>query len=285
MRQRVCTRVLLALLVVACNKNSADDQPSAAATNAAVADTGRDAGPTGNSIPSAALPLGTSGAWLDTHLRAWNVAGSAVPKAPPPSEPGVYAATGRCHRALPASASPSASPSAPATPSATRTPKGKRARAAAKSAAKARTKTKTMRVIDSAAVASATEAVTRAGWTLVNTPQVVRGIVIITAAVDADGMCRPFKYQTFVFINGTYAGTLSPHTMDSRTDGDLMSVTVKNDQEILASFKRYKESDPLCCASRRTVVHYRVEREGGHPIVVPAETKTTSNRTSSASRT
>jgi len=277
MRQRVRTRVLLTLIVVACNKSSADDQPSAAATNAAVADTGRDTRPPGNSIPSAGLSLGTNGAWLDTPLRAWNVAGSAVPKAPPPSEPGVYAATGRCHRAPIVNASASAVEHAPATTL--------RARAAAKTAAKARTKTKAAQALDSAAVASATEAVTRAGWTLVNTPQVVHDIVIITAAVDADGMCRPFKYQTFVFINGTYAGTLSPHTMDSRTDGDLMSVTVKNAQEILASFKRYKESDPLCCASRRTVVHYRVEREGGHPIVVPADTKTTSNRTSSASRT
>ena len=49
----------------------------------------------------------------------------------------------------------------------------------------------------------------RAGWGV----QVVRGLALY------DGMCRPLQYQEFVFVDGRFAGTISPSPMDSRTDG------------------------------------------------------------------
>lgn len=245
----LCTLAsLVCLTAAACGKGGEDDQPSAAATNAAVADTGHSPAPP--TIPNTASSLPNSGAWLDARVRSWNVAGASFPKAPTPNEPGIYAPRGRCYRpakefALPSSSKPTN---------------------------------------DSAAVTASTQVVTGAGWSLITKPRVFHNTVVIFAAVDADGMCRPFKYQTFVFENGVYAGTLSPHTMDSRTDGDIMEVTARDDRELTASFKRYKASDPLCCASGHTVVHYRIQREDGYPIAVPASMKTVANISSQALR-
>ena len=42
-------------------------------------------------------------------------------------------------------------------------------------------------------------------------------------------------------------------------------------------FLRYAPSDPLCCASRTTVVQYRVEQRDGKPVVVPLEAETGKN--------
>ena len=48
------------------------------------------------------------------------------------------------------------------------------------------------------------------GWFLAAETNDNRGIVIVSGMQDFDGMCRPMRYQDFVFVNGKYAGTLSP---------------------------------------------------------------------------
>ena len=108
-------------------------------------------------------------------------------------------------------------------------------------------------------------------------------LTLVTALADYDGMCRPLAFNVFVFAGGTYAGTLSPVTMNSRTDGVLdtpngkSGVTVQPDGTIQAVFTRYAATDPLCCPSRGTTnVTYRVQTLNGGPVVVPVALKSTS---------
>ena len=61
--------------------------------------------------------------------------------------------------------------------------------------------------------------VSAAGWGLVGQFTGGWGLRIVTGQSGFDGMCRPLSYQVFVFSGGTYAGTMSPGPMDSRTDG------------------------------------------------------------------
>jgi hypothetical protein len=106
------------------------------------------------------------------------------------------------------------------------------------------------------------------GWDLVGPPSEAGQIRAMAGAADYDGMCRPRQYQYFVFARSIFAGTLSPHLMDSRTDGALVRVTIESDRKLQAEFVRYKAAaDPLCCPSGRTTVVFGIE---GDPPVVRA---------------
>jgi hypothetical protein len=89
-------------------------------------------------------------------------------------------------------------------------------------------------------------------------------------------MCRPFEYNVFVFSQGTYAGTLSPDNMNSRTDGSLFVgpgqqvAVIGPSGSIAANFIRYADTDPLCCPSRGVShVVYSVQMTNGQPVAVP----------------
>jgi len=69
------------------------------------------------------------------------------------------------------------------------------------------------------AVSAADRAVAAAGWKLMGASQRFGGTEVVGGESAFDGMCRPLGYQFFVFSGGRFAGTLSPHPMDSRTDG------------------------------------------------------------------
>jgi hypothetical protein len=86
----------------------------------------------------------------------------------------------------------------------------------------------------------------------------------------ADGMCRPRPFNTFVFVAGRFAGTLSPVAMASREDGSVGAVRVAPDGTIAADFARYSTADPLCCPSSHVAVRYRIDRTK-LPVVVPTD--------------
>jgi len=115
-------------------------------------------------------------------------------------------------------------------------------------------------------------------WRLFHDYQGGWNVKVIWALSSYDGMCRPWGYQAFVFFRGSFAGTLSPDAMNSRTDGSLSSVELAAfgaaGDLLVATFQRYADSDPLCCPSRRTLVRYRIDRIGGAPIVVPVGSTT-----------
>ncbi len=52
--------------------------------------------------------------------------------------------------------------------------------------------------------------VTAAGWRLIGEPRVGPGLTVVGGNTAFDGMCRPLAFQAFVFVDGLYAGTLSP---------------------------------------------------------------------------
>lgn len=114
------------------------------------------------------------------------------------------------------------------------------------------------------------------GWDLVGAYQSGWQTVVVHAAASYDGMCRPWQYQAFVFVRGTFAGTLSPVAMDSRTDGALSQVVLQGDGRITAAFLRYTPDDPACCASRTTTVDYDIAGEA--PVLRAVSAATQPNR-------
>jgi hypothetical protein len=121
-------------------------------------------------------------------------------------------------------------------------------------------------------------ALIRRGWSLVGPYQRYGSTAVVTATSGADGMCRPNGFQVFVFVNGAFAGTLSPKLMDARTDGSIagLSAMIYSANEISADFARYTSSDALCCPHGTSNVMYRVQITG-RPRVVPVSTTTHAN--------
>ncbi|MFN0072902.1 MAG: LppP/LprE family lipoprotein [Chloroflexota bacterium] len=109
-----------------------------------------------------------------------------------------------------------------------------------------------------------------AGWSLFNTYEAGWGISLIYGLSGHDGMCRPWAYHAFVFVDGAFAGTLAPLPSLSRTDGALgRDVRIEGDGRLGAVFIRYAAEDPLCCPSRPSVaVNYRVERTPSGPVLL-----------------
>ena len=121
--------------------------------------------------------------------------------------------------------------------------------------------------------ASAVDQQVRArGWDLVGPTLESEQNRVLVGTANYDGMCRPRQYQEFVFVRGGVAGTLSPHPMDSRTDGALGRVTVPSDRRLEAQYARYAAADPLCCPSRTTRVVFDIEKEP--PVLRPVSAST-----------
>jgi LppP/LprE lipoprotein len=125
---------------------------------------------------------------------------------------------------------------------------------------------------------AADRAVRAAGWTLFGPAQLFSATTVVMAMADVDGMCRPLRYQAFVFVNGRFAGTLSPVPMDSRTDGALSIVRLFHANEMVGEFTRYTATDPLCCPSRTSTVIYRIDPAPRAPVVTPVTVSTSPPR-------
>jgi LppP/LprE lipoprotein len=120
------------------------------------------------------------------------------------------------------------------------------------------------------------EAVAAAGWTVFGTYQSGWGVRVVHGLVAHDGMCRPLGYQEFVFVNGVFAGTISPTPMNARTDGAETSTDISAPGEnVQAQFVRYTDADAFCCPSRTSSVAYRINQDGGMPVLVPGAVYTT----------
>jgi hypothetical protein len=116
--------------------------------------------------------------------------------------------------------------------------------------------------------------VAAAGWRLTAEPRTGPGITVVGGHTDFDGMCRPFAYQAFVFVDGVYAGTLSPLLMNSREDGILSEALLTEADRPRARFARYRPSDPLCCPSALSEVRYEVERTKAGPRLLAVAAST-----------
>ena len=119
--------------------------------------------------------------------------------------------------------------------------------------------------------------VAAAGWQLIGAHQQFGSTTVVEGASGFDGQCRWAGYQAFVFVGGTFAGTLAPAAMDSRSDGALDTVRLGSATSFSADFTRYADSDPLCCPSRTSYVSYALKKQGGHAIVTVTDVSTAAN--------
>jgi len=126
------------------------------------------------------------------------------------------------------------------------------------------------------AESSTDKQLTAQGWDLIGAYQGGWGVLVLQGAASYDGMCRPQSYQEFVFVRGVFAGTLSPGTMDSRTDGSLNRVALQGDRRLVADYAPYARSDALCCPSRTTSVVFEIATD--QAVVRPLSTSTVPNR-------
>ena len=116
-------------------------------------------------------------------------------------------------------------------------------------------------------------AVAAAGWMPFNyfgQPITQDNVEIVGGMTGADGMCRPTRYNVFVFVAGRFAGTLSPALMTSREDGSSGAVRLAP-PEITVEFARYAPRDPLCCPSARATVRFRIDRTAAGAVVAPID--------------
>ncbi|WP_019503865.1 META domain-containing protein [Pleurocapsa sp. PCC 7319] len=107
------------------------------------------------------------------------------------------------------------------------------------------------------------------GWMLYGPAQVFGSTTIISGMVNADAQCRPMNFQYFVFKEGDFVGTLSPSVMNSHSDGSLSQIYLFREDEIVAVFDRYQDSDPQCCASSETSMYYSFKETSKGMVLEP----------------
>lgn len=107
------------------------------------------------------------------------------------------------------------------------------------------------------------------GFWPVGPAQVHGATVVIIAARDFDGMCRPNEFQAFLFDARRLIGTFSPQLMNSRTDGALSWVRMISPTEFEAEYERFGPGDALCCPSRMQRVRFGVTGVGASALLRP----------------
>ncbi len=108
------------------------------------------------------------------------------------------------------------------------------------------------------------------GWLLHTPYQLGWDVSVVQGTLRFDVNCRPVAYQVFVFVDGTFAGTLAPEPMLPRSDGALVDFGFGADG-VSVLYDRYGPSDGLCCPSRQTRVRFTVERTPAGPVVTPTQ--------------
>lgn len=102
-----------------------------------------------------------------------------------------------------------------------------------------------------------------------------RGSVVVLGGLrELTADCAPAAFQVFVFVDGAFAGTLSPVEMTTGRDGVVGAIRVRPDDVITAEFARYRAGDSECCPSGRVRVSYRIDRSRGPARVLPIDRKT-----------
>ena len=93
------------------------------------------------------------------------------------------------------------------------------------------------------------------------------GIDVIGGLTDAGAACEPAGFNLFVFVNGKFAGTLSPVPMTASRDGVAGAVRLVSADSLTTEFARFAPGDLECCPTTRVRVTYRIDRSE-QPTVV-----------------
>ena len=123
----------------------------------------------------------------------------------------------------------------------------------------------------------AQQALVDAGWFLYGGGIISFPLTVVSGQSNADGMCRPTGYQTFVFVDGKFAGTMSPVLMNSRDDGSYVGLGLAPDDVIVGEYNRYTRDDALCCPSAKSMAAFKIDRTGSSPVIVLQGVKTEPN--------
>ncbi len=116
---------------------------------------------------------------------------------------------------------------------------------------------------------AADRAVVEQGWQLFRSYESGWGVTLLWGLSGYDGMCRPWNYQAFVFVDDVFAGTIAPEPMASRTDGAADDADIWFSDQLAAEFRRYAPEDALCCPSGSTSVGYTIEQTADGPVLNP----------------
>jgi len=99
------------------------------------------------------------------------------------------------------------------------------------------------------------------------------GIEVVGGMTAATPGCAPESFNLFVFVEGTFAGTLSRAVMTPSRDGEAGAVRITGADTLTVEFARYMPADAECCPSSRERVSFRIEKTGAGPTLVPTETR------------
>jgi hypothetical protein len=113
-------------------------------------------------------------------------------------------------------------------------------------------------------------AVAANGWWLYGAPLQDGGTRVVSALSGVDGDCRPMGFNDFIFVDGAYAGTVSPELMSSGDDGARAELGISGDF-ISVRFER--------AAGNSNWVSYYIDRSAGPVLAVipPAAPQTVAN--------
>ena len=110
----------------------------------------------------------------------------------------------------------------------------------------------------SASVASL-DALRRARWVpFLHLDQAIarNDIEVAGGMTGATPGCEPESFNLFVFVDGVFAGTVSPVMMTPSRDGAAGAVRITGANTMTVEFARYGAGDPECCPSSRVRVSY-----------------------------
>jgi hypothetical protein len=98
-------------------------------------------------------------------------------------------------------------------------------------------------------------------------------IEIVAGMTAASPGCEPTLFNLFVFVGGTFAGTVSPAMMAPSRDGVAGAVRITGPDAITVEFARFAPADTECCPSSRVRVTYRIEKAGAGPTLVATDAR------------
>src|SRR5262249_48955461 len=77
---------------------------------------------------------------------------------------------------------------------------------------------------------------------------IARGATTVLGGLrDLTADCAPASFHVFVFVDGAFAGTLSPVEMTTARDGVVGAIRLLPDDVLTAEFARYAAKDSECC--------------------------------------
>jgi len=99
------------------------------------------------------------------------------------------------------------------------------------------------------------------------------GIEVVGGMTAASPGCAPESFNLFVFVNGSFAGTVSATEMKPSRDRAAGAVRITGADTFTVEFARYMPGDAECCPSSRERVSYRIDTSGAGPALVQTDAR------------